>query len=255
MKKAAIAAVIILSLLASACASSDSESASSADESESATTRAPSATVAPTTTSTLATPSTTTTTRATTTTGPPAKDPVVADSAFWNDNDGGGGWVAIVENPNTDWAFLNVFFDIALIDAENRVLDTDFGSVEFLLPGGRTAIRGSAFDLPAPIADLEFEASWDNEDVVAEELGEWLLTDLTVDQERRRTEVGGDVSSTFQDEFEFVEVVAVFLDENGALVYADSAYVDTVFPERKAFFEVASYDVPVFETVEAYVSP
>jgi hypothetical protein len=245
-----LAAVLILIVVAAGACSveqgsltaTETTAAEDASDTSSTTTRAPSATAAPPTT--------------TTTTTKPPSDPVIVDQGIWNEGGGDGGYVIILENPNPDLVISDVGVDVGLIDATNRLLDTDFGFVSFLLPGGKTAITGSTFDLPEPIAELEIDASWDTQKVeIGETVGDWVITDIAVVRDGDDADVTGDVTSTFESDFEDVEVVVVYLNEDSEIVFADFDYVSTVTADRTAFFDVTSFDVPSFATVEAYVVP
>lgn len=211
------------------------------------------------TTTTVTEPSTTSTTSArpttTTTSRKPSADPVIVEEGFWTaGNLDDAGWVAIVENPNGDWLLTRVSFDINVVDADNRVIDTDFDSVGFILPNGQAVISGRVFDPPAEIASLEFEASWDTEDVSGQLLGEFVVSDVKVEEASRRTVWSGNVTSTFDEEMKSAEVSVVLRDGDGNLIGVNFTFAD-VTSERQTFWEITMFDAPNFESYEVMVSP
>lgn len=243
--------ILILLVVVVACGGGGGDSEDSTTANTEATTTS---TTQVTTTGTTRAP-TVTTRASTTTTTSSVQDPLIVDQGFWTDSEGRGTWVILLENPNPETALFSVSFTVRLVDADNRVLDTSFDFASFMLPQRKTAINGGAFDLPAPIASLELEGEWDARPVGASEVGDWIISNLEVSTDSPLTTVTGTISSTFSETMESVAVVAVFLDGQGSIVWAEYNFVSEVFPDRESFFDVTAFDVPAFETVEIYVRP
>ena len=131
-----------------------------------------------------------------------------------------------------------------------RILDTDTDYIDFILPNSKVAVEGFEYDLTASVASIDFRASWDTQDMGGETPGAWVIQNVAVDVGRYSTKVTGDIQSTFSEVKESVEIVAVLYDEADNIVGGGFTYIDRVYNDKFAVFEISVRDEVKFNRAE-----
>lgn len=184
---------------------------------------------------------------------PPDAALTVSESWFRPDGTGGYDWGAIVNNSGTDtWSgpyVLAKFFD-----AENRLIDGDDGYFGDVRPGA-SAVVGYVWQ--APVEPSRIEVTFIDGGYLDDEpeAGELTVSDVTVAPEDTGTAiVSGTVTSTFEAEQSFVEVILIWRDPANAVVYSASTYVDEIPAGGSVPLELTLYgeNLPTTAPTETY---
>ncbi|NNF87977.1 MAG: hypothetical protein HKM97_05590 [Acidimicrobiia bacterium] len=181
-----------------------------------------------------------------------AAKPFLMDSGFTNLPDGNVTWAAMFFNPNSDWVIVNARFDIELIDEAGRILDTGFDTAEIILPLSAIAISGTLYDSPARVTELNFLGGWDTVEAPPRGTGVWIIEKVAVDEDRYSTSITGEISSTFDDTWESVQLTAVFYDEADNIIGGDSTYVDRIYNDKVVLFDISVFSDVKIDRVEVY---
>ncbi|WP_160150832.1 hypothetical protein [Microbacterium timonense] len=183
----------------------------------------------------------------------------VVESAFGRTTYDAGTWwyTVIIDNPNEDYIF--DFADIAVeaLDASGTILDssTDYRTIL----SGRTAITGTFFSVgDGEIVELSVRGpqATDATKAPLEETGAFTVEGVQATSDSYSTTVRGTVSGDFEDEQELVNIVVIARDAAGAIIGAESTYVDRLPSDgSKVQFEATFLDpLPADATFEAYPS-
>lgn len=200
-------------------------------------------------------------------TGTPAPEPsiaasathlplVVTESAF-RIVDGDGYAVALISNPNSDWVTNRMSVVIDFLDAAGELVTTDSDTIS-LLPGQVAAITTDTSDAKGAeslrITPSDTESDWEQID--------YTTGDLTFSQVKTKKDDLGDpvttgrVASTFDDDWQYVTVTAVYRDKAGKIVGYGDGTVDTVPGGGQTSFKTDSYvSVPRIAKTEMYYQP
>lgn len=184
---------------------------------------------------------------------------VLVESAFGRSSLGGDTWwyVVVFDNPNEDHIFDFAEIDVEALDAAGTILDssTDYRTIL----SGRTAISGTFFSVgDGEITELGIRGPEATEATRAPlaETGAFTVEGVQATTDTFSTSVHGTVSADFEDEQEFVQVVVVARNAAGAIIGAESAYVDRLPNDgSKVQFEATFFDeLPADTTYEAFAA-
>lgn len=185
------------------------------------------------------------------------EDLEVVEASFGRSEAGGDTWwyVIILDNPNADYIFDFAEISVEALDAEGTILDTS--STYRTLLSGATAVTGSFLDVgAAEISELSvlLPEAIDATSSPASETGTFTVEGITPTTDEYYTTVRGTVSGTFDTDQEYVEVVVVARNGAGAIIGAQSGYVDRLPADgSKVQFEVMFWEpLPADTTYEAF---
>lgn len=183
-----------------------------------------------------------------------ASELAVVETAFGQSADDPTAWwyVVIVSNPNTEHVFPFAGFDVEAVGADGTILDTSSAFLD-LLPG-RAVLSGRFYSVGQSAVDHLDVRGPGAEDAVREtELGAFTVADLAVTSDDWSTTVGGNLSGSFAQEQTLVQVDVVARDEAGAIVDAETTYVERLPVGGQAHFEAMFMsDLPDGTTFEVY---
>lgn len=160
---------------------------------------------------------------------PEVQELVVVNSAFGQASYDPTSWwyVAIMENPNPAHVFSFAEIDVEAYGADGVLLDTGTDYVE-ILPG-QFAVTGTFINVGSNVID-RIEVRGPTADAAApapkEGVGTFTVTDLVPVTDDYSTTVGGNLTATFAEEQELVNVVVVASNPAGAIIGAEMTYVE-----------------------------
>lgn len=184
------------------------------------------------------------------------QDLVLVETAFGRSGFDESTWwyVAVFDNPNEDYVFSFAGIDVEALDASGTILDSSSDYRTIL--SGRTAVVGTFFSVgQGEIASLDVRGP---EAAAATRApngttGAFEITEVTPISDEWSTDVNGKVTSTFSEDQELVSVVVVARDASGAIIGAESGYIDRLPTGGTTQFEVTFFDpLPGDTTYEAY---
>lgn len=165
-------------------------------------------------------------------------------------------YVAILENPNGEFAFPSSSIDVEAVGGDGVILDT---STDYLtLLSGKSAVAGSFFNVGTnEIAALEIRGPVAASAISAPsaETGSFSVEAVEAVSDSYSTTVAGVLSGTFAEEQSLVNVVVVARNATGAIIGGERTYVERLPVEGKVRFEVSYFQVmPGGTTYEVYPS-
>lgn len=187
-----------------------------------------------------------------------AQDLAVVESAFGRQSYDATTWwyTAIIENPNADFVFSNAEITVEALSADGTILDS--GSTYTTILPGRIAVTGSFFEVgQGEIASLEVRGPTADSAISspADETGAFTIEGVTGVNDSYSTKVSGTVSGTFEAEQEYVTVVVVARNPEGAIVGSEQTLIDRLPTGGTVQFEVSFLDpLPEGTTYEAYAT-
>lgn len=163
-------------------------------------------------------------------------------------------YVAIVDNPNTDFVFPFAEVTVEAIGADGTILDSSSDYLD-ILPG-RAAVTGMFLEVGANTIDhLEIRGPAASEAVRETELGTFAVSDVSATSDDWSTTVGGNLSSAFEAEQTSVRVTVVATAPDGHILGAELTFVDRLPSGGQARFEVMFLEpLPADTTYTAYPS-
>ncbi|WP_127011575.1 MULTISPECIES: CD20-like domain-containing protein [Microbacterium] len=186
------------------------------------------------------------------------QDLAVVETAFGQSTYDASTWwyVVILENPNEDYIFSLASIDVEALDANGTILDSSGDYLTVL--AGRTAIVGhflSVGDGQVVKLDVRGPEAAEATKAPSSETGNFEIAGLTPTTDDYSTTVRGTVTSSFADDQELVRVVVVARNSAGAIIAAESGWVDRLPAGGTAQFEVLFYDpLPADTVYEAYAA-
>jgi hypothetical protein len=186
---------------------------------------------------------------------PKQEDLSVVETYFWPADDYERWYfVAYIENPNEDFAWISESFDFEAYEAEGILLDS---SVEYatILPNSTAVFYGYWFDIGNNIVTEMDVRGVTSGTLLDSPTGNFEVESIEYSNGRFSSEVSGVIVSNFESDQESVEVVVVIRDSSGTILTADSGYVSRVPAGGKARYEISLYDFEVLDSMEIEVHP
>ncbi|UOE42891.1 hypothetical protein [Agromyces larvae] len=185
---------------------------------------------------------------------PKVQDLSVAGTAFGVDTDLGWGWYAVtIDNPNVDYIFTSGF-TVEAYDEAGVLLDSDTTYTTIL--SGQTVLTGNFMQLGnGSIARIEARgpAASGATYSAAASTGTFTVGNLAVSLEYEPySKVTGQITSTFAEDQDFVQIDLVARDGAGTIVGVNSTYLDRLPAGGTAQFEQGFWKIPAGATVEAF---
>jgi hypothetical protein len=179
----------------------------------------------------------------------------VVETYFWPSDDyERWNYVAYVENPNADFAWIFEAFDFEAYDSDGVLLDS---SVEYatILPNSTGVFYGYWFDIGNNIVTEMNVRGASTGTLLDSTPGNFEVESVEYSNGRFSSEVSGVLVSNFEEDQESVEVVIVIRDSSGTIITADNGYVSRVPAGGKARFEVSLFDFEVSDSMQIEVHP
>ena len=155
---------------------------------------------------------------------------VIAEQWFYPSGDGLYDFGGIVENTGTQTATGFIEIEIDFFDDTGRILSTESAFVDTVVPGLRTPFIGLLIEPPAAPTRMEVRLADDN--FIEADAGAGRRPDVRQHHDRPTTsftfEVSGDATSTFTENLDFVQIVALWRDAGGAVIFSATQYLDRV---------------------------
>lgn len=167
---------------------------------------------------------------------PERRDLIVAEHGFqaYEMHDGGTSlsWAVLFENPNSaHWIARRIDLTLTFLDAEGTVLSSESDSIAAILPGQKTALGNTAFDIGGEVTDMRVQArarDWEEAED-AGPYGEFQTAGVNVREASfGGWDVTGTVESSFSQDFEDVYAAAVLRDSADDIVGGGFTFVDFV---------------------------
>lgn len=186
---------------------------------------------------------------------PKQDDLGIAETFFWPSDDYDRWYfVAYIENPNTEYAWLSEPFDFEAFDSEGVLLDSDF-EYGTILPNSTGVFYGYWFDIGNNmVSSMEVRGPTDGT-LVGGDTGFIEVESIDYSNGRFSTDVSGVLVSNFESDQESVEVIVVIRDSSGSIITADRSYVDRLPAGGKARFEVSIFDFEVTDSMQIEAHP
>lgn len=175
---------------------------------------------------------------------------LIDEGDFWT-------YFATVENTDDSATAPYASFTVEAYDAEGVLLDSSTSSAS-LIPGATVALTGAFFDVGnTEIASLEILMEDYGLSEPNSATGALEPAEPHVDHSEYETVVSGNVSSTFDEDREYVTVIAVARDADGTVVAVNQDMIERVPAGAAARYEVTLWDLVVDDamTFEVYATP
>ena len=186
---------------------------------------------------------------------PQQEDLSVVETYFWPSDDyERWNYVAYIENPNADFAWIFEAFDFEAYDSDGVLLDS---SVEYatILPNSTGVFYGYWFDIGNNIVTEMNVRGASNGTLLDSTPENFEVESTEYSNGRFSSEVSGVLVSNFEADQESVEVVIVIRDSNGVIVTADNGYVSRVPAGGKARYEISLFDFEISDSMQIEVHP
>ena len=134
----------------------------------------------------------------------------------------------VVENPNASYGFEDIGYQIAALNAEGTIVDTDSGSITVLFPGQSVGVAGDLFVDEGVIIDaVEVQLSG-GESQATEPLDNFTVENISYVVGDFATRVTGIVQSPFTRVFDDVRVSAILYGASDEIIGGGYTYVNFI---------------------------
>jgi hypothetical protein len=204
----------------------------------------------PVVTTPLTLPTTVPPTEPPTTDGPSSSDLEITEQWYYLSGENTFDYGGIIENHGTQTLTGFIEVQIDFFDATNRILSTESSFVDTVIPAVRTPFVGTLFDPAAEPVRMEVRLADDNFfDEAAGPIGDLTVANVTTADDGFEFDVNGDATSTFTVALDSVQLVALWRDPNGVVVFSATTYLDRVPAGSTSVFTVAAFSDVVPRTV------
>jgi hypothetical protein len=161
-------------------------------------------------------------------------------------------YVAVLDNPNTEFVFPFAEVTVEAVGADGTILDSSSDYLN-ILPG-RAAVTGVFLEVGTNTIDhLEIRGPVASDAVRETELGTFTVAGVAGTSDDWSTTVGGTLSSGFEAEQTSVRVTVVASAPDGQILGAEFTYIDRLPAGGQARFETTFLDpLPADTTYTAY---
>jgi hypothetical protein len=179
----------------------------------------------------------------------------VVETHFWPSDDyQRWNFVAYIENPNEDFAWIFERFAFEAFDSEGVLLDSS-SEYATIMPKSTEVFYGYWFDIGNNIVSEINVRGTTSGSLLSSTPGFFKVENIEYSTGRFSSEVSGVLVSNFEEDQESVEVVIVIRDSTGKILTADNGYVSRVPAGGKARFEVSLFDFEVRDSMKIEVHP
>lgn len=182
---------------------------------------------------------------------------LVTETSFWPSDDlAYWTYLVLIENANTNFAWLDESFTVEAFDSDGVLLDSD-NNYSTLLPQATLALTGRLYDIgSSAITEIVVRASDNGTNTEAlGQIGNVTFSEVEWANDRFSAEVFGIATSSFEDDQRNVSIVIVVRGEDGEVVAADTAFIQRLPTGGKARFEATFWDLEITAdmTIETYL--
>lgn len=161
----------------------------------------------------------------------PTPQPITVFSQGFGQNQQQLGYAFIIENPNQEIAIQNSHYQVAAYDANEAVVETDFGILDLILPGQKLGIGGSIY-LNEGITVAKIEVQFSAGEAVITDLTAAFTTDKVVySYDEYTSKVMGMVTNPFDRDLTDLKVYAVLYNDAGEIVGGGYSYLGFILAQ------------------------
>ena len=161
-------------------------------------------------------------------------EPLILGKTGFGQNNQEMGYAATVTNPNTDLAMMNIPYQIAVYDLDNKVINTDGGYIDYILPGEMLGIGGIIY-LDEGVKAAKIEVQLSGGEPVATELSESFGVDkITYVPTEYYSTVRGVISNPYDQDMTSLKVSAILYDEADQIVGGGNTYLSFLLANGSA---------------------
>ncbi|WP_061961523.1 hypothetical protein [Demequina flava] len=178
----------------------------------------------------------------------------LAEVTAWFDEDfESWEYLVLIDNTNTDYAWIDTSITIEAFDADGVLLADDW-AYETILPDSTSAITGTFYDAgTTEVTDVQVIVEDEPTDVSGQEIGSFTVSEPELSSDDWSSTAEGTVSSTFVEDQESVQIIAVARNASGEVITTDWDLLNRVPAGGTARYEVSFWDVlPDDAVVEVY---
>ena len=169
-------------------------------------------------------------------------DLVVTEQWFYPSFEGLYDYGGIIENNGTQTATGFIEIEIDFFDDTGRILSTESAFVDTVVPGPAHTVRRRSVEPAAAPTRMEVRLADDN--FIDEDpgpVGDLTFANITTNDDEFTFEVSGDATSTFTEDLDFVQIVALWRDAGGAVIFTASQYLERVPAGSTTAFTITSF--------------
>ena len=169
-------------------------------------------------------------------------DLAITEQWFYVSGDNIWDYGGIVENRGTQTATGFIEIEIDFYDAADRIIDTESAFVDTVIPGQRTPFVATLYEPAAPPTRMEVRLADDNYiDEAPGPVGGFTFANITTADDGFTFDVLGEATSTFTVDLEFVQLVAIWREADGTVIWTSYQYLDRVPAGSTTAFTISSY--------------
>jgi hypothetical protein len=160
----------------------------------------------------------------------------------------------IFENPNPSrWVASSTSVNITFRDSGGQVVAAEDSFLALGLPDQRVALGTVAFDAgEAATMDVQYRVTWEEVDFTT---GAFTFTGVKTSCDEFSCRTTATIASSFDEDQESVEVVAIYRDAGGDIIAGDFTYADFVPAGGSVGVEISTFHSFQVATTELYAAP
>jgi hypothetical protein len=167
---------------------------------------------------------------------------VITEQWFYPSSEGLYDYGGIIENTGSQTATGFIEIEIDFFDDAGRILSTESAFVDTVVPGLRTPFTSILIEPATAPTRMEVRLADDN--FIDEDpgpVGALTFANITTADDDFTFEVSGDATSTFTEDLDFVQIVALWRDAGGAVIFSASQYLERVPAGSTTAFTITSF--------------
>ncbi len=187
----------------------------------------------------------------------PETDPIITQFGFGQAPDGTDvGWGALIQNPNTADLIRNSEIQVWFQDADGRVLESDYSSLEVLPPGATIGFADDFIFLPDGTTATSMSILVRPGTLEPSDLVDWFsVENATYVDDDYFPEVTGIVNNPFPQDYESLYATAILYDEAGNIVGGGYTFLDFALANSGTEVTIGVTTSATPARVEIYVLP
>jgi hypothetical protein len=155
-------------------------------------------------------------------------EPLVLGKVGFGQNNQEAGFAFKVKNLNPDLAIMSIPYQVAVYDANETVVNTDGGYIDFILPGQELGVGGIIY-LDEGVTAAKIEVQLSEGEPVATELTEPLaVKNITYIPSDYNSSARGVITNPYDQDITSLQVSAVLYDETDQIVGGGNTYLSFI---------------------------
>jgi hypothetical protein len=187
----------------------------------------------------------------------PETDPLITQFGFGQELDSTGvGWAALIKNPNTADLIRNSEIQVWFQDADGRVLESDYSSLEALPAGATIGFADDFIFLPDGTTATTMSILIRPGTLEPSDLVDWFsVENATYVADDYFPEVTGIVNNPFPQDYESLYATAILYDEAGNIIGGGYTFLDFALANSATEVTIGVTTSATPARVEIYVLP